>query len=141
MLIAMSFSLFGLSSCKKEEETAKEKIQDKDYYMTNLVSMVNDSIVESYNDLETCEKDNIFRLNSNSTGYFDEGISKCDPSDPQKINFTWSLTNNDTKLNINFFLDAQKFDILENNGTTLRLYFQEVDSAYTYSSELTFTKK
>lgn len=142
MLIAMSFSLFGLSSCKKEEETAKEKIQDKDFVVINQIEKENNQVVSNYADLETCERDNIYRFNSNSFGYVDEATLKCDTFDDQRYNFSWGLANNDTKLNIFFdYVDLTTFDIVQNNGTILKLYALEKDGDDTYSFEITLQKK
>lgn len=134
-------SFLGMYSCKKDEkESAKEKIQDKNFYMTNIVSKENNVVVETIADYDPCELDNIFRLNSNGTGSFDEGATKCDPTDEQTIPFNWTMTNNDTKLNLSVLFFTESFDILENNGTTLRLLYTEVDSGYVYTSETTYTR-
>src|SRR5690242_10505237 len=51
--------------------------------------------------LKPCELDNTltFKADSTQTGVFDEGALKCDPSDPQSVNFGWTLKNGDSVIN------------------------------------------
>jgi hypothetical protein len=44
--------------------------------------------------LKTCQKDNTYLFNKDSTGVMDEGATKCSPTDPQSTPFTWYFTNN-----------------------------------------------
>ncbi len=50
--------------------------------------------------LQSCDTDGTLTFNSNGTGVGDEGTTKCDPATPQTVNFTWSLKNNETVINI-----------------------------------------
>ncbi len=65
----------------------------------------------------SCELDNFILFNSNLTGVFNEGPTKCSPSDPQTSNFTWTWMANETQLK----WDAQTFTVLVNDGNTLKL--------------------
>ena len=49
--------------------------------------------------LQNCDIDGTITFNSNGTGVGDEGPTKCDASDPQTVNFAWSLKNNETVIN------------------------------------------
>jgi hypothetical protein len=51
---------------------------------------------------EACDLDNTISFAADSTGFFDEGASKCNAEDEQTTAFTWNFVgaNNDT-LNIN----------------------------------------
>lgn len=41
--------------------------------------------------LQSCDTDNTLTFKSDNTGVVDEGPSKCDPTGPQTIAFTWSF--------------------------------------------------
>ncbi len=65
--------------------------------------------------LQTCVTDNEASFNANGTGVADEGATKCDAGDPQTTNFSWSFTNNESKINISqngLFGISGQFDIL-----------------------------
>jgi len=49
--------------------------------------------------LQSCDTDGTLLFNSNGTGVGDEGPTRCDPANPQTVNFTWSLKNNETVIN------------------------------------------
>ena len=50
--------------------------------------------------LQTCDTDGTITFNANGTGVGDEGPTKCDASDPQTANFTWSLKSSETVISI-----------------------------------------
>lgn len=41
--------------------------------------------------LLSCQKDNTYTFNKDSTGVMDEGATKCNSTDPQTTSFTWSF--------------------------------------------------
>ena len=141
LLATLSIFIIGLSSCKKDEDSAKDKFQNKDYYLTNSIEMENNVVVATYADLDQCEKDDFIRLNSNNTGYYSEGLTKCDPSDEQITNFTWSLSNDDKQLYVVIFFFNVSFNILQNDGTTLRLSTTSIEDGIVYTTELTYVKR
>ena len=49
--------------------------------------------------LQSCDTDGSITFNANGTGVGDEGPTKCNAANPQTVNFTWSLKNNDTIIN------------------------------------------
>lgn len=79
--------------------------------------------------LENCEKDNTLEFKTDGTGISREGATKCDPADPDSENFTWSLKNNETILNIaipgSFF--SGDATILTLNETTMEAYLDITD--------------
>lgn len=49
--------------------------------------------------IEDCIKDNVIHhFTDASTGYADEGATKCDPLDSQRLVQTWKLINNESRL-------------------------------------------
>jgi len=49
--------------------------------------------------LQPCDTDGSLTFSSNGTGVGDEGPTKCNAANPQTVNFTWSLKNNETIIN------------------------------------------
>ena len=104
LILTISFSLF-LFSCKKDSTTsatktdlitkAAWKFQDAGADMDKNGTI--DLSISSQ--LQDCEKDNTLTLRADGTGILDEGATKCDPSDPQSSNVTWSFSNNESLLN------------------------------------------
>lgn len=131
-LIFMSISLLTLSSCSKDEEeepapiTVKSKIVNRDFRMTDYNVSVNGESIITYSSLEQCLKDDLTKFLDDWTGIIDEGPTKCDAGDPQQSAFTWTLVTNDTQLRIENGGEVTVYNITINNGTTLKLEYNEV---------------
>jgi len=141
LLATLSIFIFGLSSCKKDDESAKDKFKDKNFYLTNSIVMENNVVVSTYADMEECEKDDFIRFNSNNTGFYSEGNTKCDQSDEQITNFSWSLSNDDKQLDVVVYFLNFSFNILQNDGTNLRLSSTTIEDGKTYTIEQTYVKR
>ena len=50
--------------------------------------------------MKSCDKDNIITLVDDGTGTVDEGLTKCNPANPQTTAITWQFKNNETVINI-----------------------------------------
>lgn len=46
--------------------------------------------------LQACELDNTFTFKNDGTGIFDEGATKCNDTDPQSGNYTWTFINSES---------------------------------------------
>ncbi len=86
--------------------------------------------------LRPCEKDNIVTFKPNGIQEYDEGPSKCNPTDPQSVPGTWGLNNNDTFLAI----DADLWTIIVLNTTTLKISLAFVEAGITYTVTITYTR-
>ncbi|HEX2684216.1 MAG TPA: hypothetical protein VHL77_09800 [Ferruginibacter sp.] len=53
--------------------------------------------------LQACDTDNTITFSSNGTGVADEGATKCDPTGPQTVPFTWSFKDNEQTITFNNF--------------------------------------
>jgi hypothetical protein len=92
-------------SCKKDEETSKKDLLcGKDWVLVaETVSPAfnynGTLITDLYAQMADCEQDNIGKFNTNGTYTFEEGVSKCDPSDPQVWDTgTWVFSSDETVL-------------------------------------------
>lgn len=70
---------------------------------------------------DACKKDNYVVFRSDGTVEDDEGLTKCDLSDPQKEVYNWSLKNNDAIL----VIDGAELTIEQLDQTALRLKISE----------------
>jgi len=64
---------------------------------------------------DSCDLDDFTKFNADKTGKDDDGLTKCDPTDPQSTSFTWSFNEDETKITY----DGDLYDIVVLNETTL----------------------
>lgn len=103
--LAIGFIIYG---CKKDDDnkdTTKERVQ----FVTSSSWKYDTVGVDTNKDgkpdqpltgvsVQSCDKDNTITFKSDSTGVLDEGATKCDAGDPQKVPFTWYFKENGTVL-------------------------------------------
>ncbi len=131
-ILPVCFGLLTFSSCKDDDDdsstpaataqTATQKLTGKDFLITNY-SYVIDNVEEfDFTDFDDCDKDDITRFEASGTVTFDDGVEKCDPTDPQTETYSWAFLSNETKLVLDYGDgDIETYDILINDGTTLKL--------------------
>jgi len=125
LLIILAVFLF--SSCKKEEKDPEPNptpLKTKTELLISspwkLVATTVDPAIagtsDLYAEMEACEKDDLVKYEANKTGIYDDGATKCDPTDPQTevFNWTWDLT--ETKITE----DGMIYDVIQLNETTLK---------------------
>ena len=108
-LFILPVSLIGNYSCQKSSGsggTNKTKTElltsSKWVYDHAGLDLDNNGTIDSpvpAGVLQACDTDGSLTFNSNGTGVGDEGPTKCNATDPQTVNFTWSLKNNETIIN------------------------------------------
>jgi len=121
MLISVCLTIL-LGACIKEESKEIKK-SNTEYLTTGVwylrafiinpgVVIGNNTVTDFYATLPACEKDDFQKFYINGTAVTDEGPTKCDPSNPQLDDFTWSLEVNETKLvfDLNQPYDLNKLD-------------------------------
>lgn len=98
----IAFSLLVFSACSKDDDKDSE---NRMQLITSSSWKLNSAGIDGNNDgtaetplpdgtLEPCETDNLFTFRSDGTGTADEGATKCEESDPQSTEFSWSFSNN-----------------------------------------------
>lgn len=135
MLFAAA-GLVAISSCKKEEEeeakkTNTENLTASAWVMKSITANpgidlgTGGPITDLFIFEAACSKDDTEKYNTDGTGIFDEGATKCDPADPQTDNFTWSFANGETKLVMD---KTDTFNLVQLDGSTLKIS-QEIDAS------------
>ena len=133
LLIFLGAALLTVTSCKKDDDepapppTAKSKLTNTHFAISDYNVVLNGAVYETYSDLPSCIKDDIWRFLADNSGSVDEGNKKCDPGDPRTTHFTWAFQSEEKKLKIQSDGDATVFDIKINNGTTLKLEYTPVN--------------
>lgn len=137
-ILFISISLLSITSCKKDDDddskpaaSEKSKLTNKNFKLTDAAITLNGTAIFTYADLDACSKDDLTKFLDDLTGTIDEGPTKCDPADPQQTSFTWSLVSNDKQLRIDDTGDITVYDIKINNGTVLKIEFNDLDNDYT----------
>lgn len=83
--------VFVGTSCKKDEEKTS-----KDYLVAHSWKLISVKISGVSTTLDECDKDDIATFHKDKTLHFDEGATKCDPTDPQETTGKWSISASTT---------------------------------------------
>src|SRR3954471_11837852 len=138
--LAFSISAVLFTACKKEEKTPEpepaapapapaltntQKLAGKNFKATACtvdpgINTGSVTITNWYAQMENCSKDDLVNFNTNGTYTFDEGATKCDPTDPQTTSGTWLWNTNETILTIKEGSTTSSYNVLVNDGTTLK---------------------
>lgn len=122
-------SLLFIGSCKDKDDdnsgpakTKTENLCSSPWITTSMtispaINIGGTQISDWFAQFDACEKDDKMKYESNKTGIYDEGATKCSASDPQTEPFTWSFDLTETKLT----QDGETFDIAQLDGSTLIL--------------------
>ncbi|WP_317897638.1 hypothetical protein [Aurantibacillus circumpalustris] len=96
-----------------------------------------------YSQLPSCSQDDLIRFNANYTVTNDEGLTKCNASDPQtKSDGSWAWNNTETILTISEpGSNTVSWNIITNDGTTLQASFSEVYNGVNYTYMITWIKQ
>jgi hypothetical protein len=153
LLLGLGLTAALVSGCKKDDDektpstpsqSNTQKLCGKNWKMTAFtMSPGFMGFTDVYSAMDACEKDNIFKFNTNGSCTEDEGATKCDPSDPQTENGTWAWSDNETKINLLVGgAPSAPMNVEVNSGTMLKVNFTETDSTIgTQKFTITFTKQ
>lgn len=144
-MIALLFT----TSCKKDKETAPDrgKILTKGSWQISALEVdpaidwLGTPTTDIYALLPDCVKDDFSTFQNNGTLVFDEGNSKCDPTDPQTTTATWVLNADQSILSVTSDGDTENWKILSMTDNVLKVTYQEILEDVTYSFSATMVKK
>jgi hypothetical protein len=145
--IILLLALFGfLASCEREmpaESTAlADLIKDKNWLLIADSTVSSDGTVKNnYDLLPSCEKDDLLQFKSNKTASFDEGVTKCNASDPQTLTIiSWALNENSKVLTLTSAKTIE-FKIQKLDASNLVMVTIETISGVTFTETITFKVK
>lgn len=119
----------GGSSPVIQTNATSSNFVDRDFGWSDYSYTVDGNVRATFNNIPDCSKDDYFRLVSNGTFIVNEGLTKCDPSDPQQTSSsTWELSSDNSQLILNDprSTSPEFHDILVNNGSILKLRITEL---------------
>lgn len=136
------------TSAPSTSQTNTQLISEKNFSISDYKTVVNNVTEETFADIDACSKDDVTRFEKNGTVTDNEGATKCDPTDPQTTTYAWLFLDNESKLQLDFGMgDKEVFNIVTNNGTTLKIDQTDVydydndGNDDTVISTITLTKK
>ena len=118
-------SLFFVQSCKESDpeptKTKTELLCASPWIMKSAtvdpsINIGGTMISDIFSQYESCEKDDLVKYESNKTGNYDEGATKCNASDPQSQPFTWTFDLTETKITE----DGVTYDVVQLDANTLK---------------------
>lgn len=129
--LALLTLLLSVTSCKKNANP-EPQVSKTDHLTASLWKIDDfgpdqnrdDKIDASALGFFTCLQDNTILFKRDNTGTTDEGVSKCNTTDPQTTAITWSFTDAETHINVtnsNIGAINGKSRIIELSATTLIL--------------------
>ncbi len=126
ILWAFAATALLLGSCKDDEKSNTELLVDHQWKITSITSDpaidwtgTGVFVTDVYSQYEACEKDDLTIFKSNGVVNYDQGATKCDPSDPQTTTGTWAFSADEKILT----LDGESFDIITLDESTLKVKF------------------
>ena len=126
-ILAIAFVAVMAASCKDKDKgtstptstltVGQQAMIGKDWMIQSVIA----DTVDVTPFLEDCIKDNaIHHFTDASMGYTDEGATKCDALDSQRMVQNWKLINNESRLIIIQSGERDTFEILNVNTAELK---------------------
>jgi len=155
--LAILGSTLAFTSCKKDKKdpepepepvvlTNTQKLSNKNFKLTAAtidpgVPVGGATITDWYAQMDDCQKDDLLMFSDNGTYKDDEGATKCNTSDPQTTTGTWVWNTNETIITVTTGTTVISFDVLTNDGTTLKVKLTEKIGNTNYVLTETFVKQ
>jgi len=109
-------------------------------YIDPAVDVNGDGVAdhEVFSFYDACDKDDMIIFKSDGTVTFDEGASKCDPTDPQSENSTWKFASNETQLVVGDASSGETVTLVELSATVLKFRSSFAVQGVTYNETMTY---
>ena len=93
-------------------------------------------VINVYDDLiNACAKDDYIYYRADSTVYYDDGLDKCDPNQPQRIEGVWRFRDNNKRLRMDGYVIAgvtlNEVDVLELTSDKMVISYRYNDPTQT----------
>lgn len=138
-LVLVSILLAGFFiSCKKDKKSKTEVLTQSEWSIAKVEEKTNtDPWEDDVPNWPACEKDDKISFKTNKSYEINEGLTKCDPADPQVSETgTWEFGSEEAKL----LLNGDEFTIDVLNDHSLVLSASESVGGDTYYSRITFAR-
>lgn len=137
------------AACKKDDDNKKEEPAYASivgtWKKTTELRTVNyggrDTIIDYFSDIDSCDKDDLIRFNTDKTMTYFPGAIKCSPSDPDSSQGgRWAMSSDNKKLSITDGFSVI-FDVVTLNSNTLKLQLSLSDNGTTSIANMIFIKQ
>ncbi len=125
-LLLLVVAAFSFTACKDDDEKSAEELLTAASCWSPTKDELFNSTTNKWEDqgVDDCTKDDCTKFNSDKTASFDEGATKCDPSDPQTNTGTWSLSADGKTLTATIGGDTSSATIVELTSSKLVLEYE-----------------
>jgi hypothetical protein len=121
-LFLLFAAAISFSACKKDEKSKTEILTSTTCWSPTKQETLDPTTGNWVEDaIENCTKDDCTTFKSDGTLTFDEGATKCDPTDPQTSSGSWSLSADEKSLILTESGTSFSFTIVEINEDKLVL--------------------
>src|SRR5688572_28148875 len=87
-------SVAMFSSCKKDDKSRTELLTSSNWKIVSDQEKAGTGAWEEYiDDYDACQLDNFIKFNTDNSVDFNEGPTKCDPTDDQEYSSPWMFEN------------------------------------------------
>lgn len=150
-LVAMLgvFALLSTIGCKDDDEATPDKtklLTGGSWQMSTLtvdpaIDWFGVPVTNVFSQLPTCAKDDLTIFKTDGTVTYDEGASKCEPTDPQTTSGTWMFNTTQTVLTITSDGDTESWDVSTLSDSSFKADYKVTQDGVTYTFSVTFVKK
>lgn len=138
-LATAAIAAIAFSGCKKDSESNTDKLTDKNWKMTALtVDPAIGGITDVYAQIPSCSQDDLTKFLDNNSVNFDEGATKCNSSDPQTTNGTWSWNSDETVLSITESGSTESYTIISLGSSEMKAKWTDNSSGIVETYTVTF---
>ena len=128
-MIALIFFM-SIASCKKGEATGA--IYNPIVGKWKMTAYIHNGVEVYGTGVPTCITDNIIAFSNTNIVTSDEGLSKCNASDPQILSGTYTSNSNQTQIDLTVNGSTESYSIITLNLTTLQLKQLSNNDVITY---------
>lgn len=158
IIIFISTMMLGLGACSNSDDNTSTPANNNSPTKTELLTakpwkkvaetvspaqnIGGRMVTDLYAEEEACNNDDLYIFNTDKTFKYDEGATKCDPSDPQIwATGTWVFNSDETQMIVTFSGSGLKStnNILEVSSTTAKLSHEETINGTKYTTTSTYT--
>lgn len=134
-------------ACKKDDDVTKtEMLAGGKWTLTSLtvspaIVIGGTSFTDLFSTYPACSKDDFQTFATDGTYTYDEGATKCDPSDVQTDTGTWSFNTAETQLTLNGTGYSDVWEIVNLSATEMTSKYTFVEGGVTYTATGKLVKK
>lgn len=137
----------SMTSCEKDKDKPDntEVLTGGAWRVTALTSdpafdWFGTPVTNIYAQLPACLKDDNTVFKTNGTVNFDEGPSKCEPSDPQTTSGTWAFSTDEKVLSVTTDGETESWNIESLEDKTFKAHYETTVEELTYTFTVVFKR-